>query len=90
MQRKQQLSYNIEKKSGVTIILGILQVAKFFLYFRTLWKDEPISKSFGGYSSRNQAIVDQVECIIKDGVCIMVSDREGKLVGIRLFHTITR
>ena len=78
---------------GVTIILvGILQVAYFFLYFRTLllWKDEPTSKSFGGYSSRNPAIVDQVECIIKDGVSIMVSDVQGKLVGIRLSHTIKR
>ena len=91
LQRKKNFPKILRQTLGVTIILGILQVAYFFLYFRTLlWKDEPTSKSFGGYSSRNPAIVDQVECIIKDGVCIMVSDREGKLVGIRLSHTITR
>ena len=90
---KQKFPKILRQTLGVTIILvGILQVAYFFLYFRTLllWKDEPTSKSFGGYSSRNPAIVDQVECIIKDGVSIMVSDVQGKLVGIRLSHTIKR
>ena len=89
---KRKLSQNIETDiRGYYNIRYYSKLHIFSLYFRTLlWKDEPTSKSFGGYSSRNPAIVDQVECIIKDGVSIMVSDRLGKLVGIRLSHTITR
>ena len=86
----QNISHN-EVIDGLThTLIGPDHLAKAVdFFFDVFLADEPATKKAGGID-RHKSVVELIESVIKDGVSIMVLDKNGKMIAIRLSFTVTR
>ena len=87
----QNISHN-EVIDGLThTLIGPEHMAKAVdFFFDVFLVDEPATKNAGGNKGRHTSVVELVESVVKDGVSIMVLDKNGKMIAMRLSFTVTR